>query len=176
MVNNTQPWVESIRPYGCRISAENGPNLKYTRIFRDAGPWRPSRAIIPIGKQSNGFVLCQNSLKITSRLFTNPDQSGEIPRISDRLACLMPYFTNRSTRFVTQFRPMWRNHGIVASSSGNRGSERPRSGLHPPHSCGSPSVSEAGTQGRTRTGTPAKAGDFESPASTIPPLGPRRPD
>ena len=29
-----------------------------------------------------------------------------------------------------------------------------------------------GTQGRTRTGTPAKAGDFESPASTIPPLGP----
>ena len=30
----------------------------------------------------------------------------------------------------------------------------------------------AGTQGRTRTGTPVKAGDFESPASTIPPLGP----
>ena len=29
-----------------------------------------------------------------------------------------------------------------------------------------------GTQGRTRTGTPVKAGDFESPASTIPPLGP----
>ena len=29
----------------------------------------------------------------------------------------------------------------------------------------------SGTQGRTRTGTPAKAGDFESPASTIPPLG-----
>ena len=28
-----------------------------------------------------------------------------------------------------------------------------------------------GTQGRTRTGTPVKAGDFESPASTIPPLG-----
>ena len=33
--------------------------------------------------------------------------------------------------------------------------------------------SGAGTQGRTRTGTPAKAGDFESPASTIPPLGHR---
>ena len=29
----------------------------------------------------------------------------------------------------------------------------------------------SGTQGRTRTGTPVKAGDFESPASTIPPLG-----
>ena len=31
---------------------------------------------------------------------------------------------------------------------------------------------EFGTQGRTRTGTPVRAGDFESPASTIPPLGP----
>ena len=28
-----------------------------------------------------------------------------------------------------------------------------------------------GTQGRTRTGTLSPAGDFESPASTIPPLG-----
>lgn len=28
-----------------------------------------------------------------------------------------------------------------------------------------------GTQGRTRTGTTVKSGDFESPASTIPPLG-----
>ena len=34
-------------------------------------------------------------------------------------------------------------------------------------------IENIGTQGRTRTGTPAKAGDFESPASTIPPLGPR---
>jgi hypothetical protein len=30
-----------------------------------------------------------------------------------------------------------------------------------------------GTQGRTRTGTLSPAGDFESPASTIPPLGQR---
>ena len=29
-----------------------------------------------------------------------------------------------------------------------------------------------GTQGRTRTDTLLRAGDFESPASTIPPLGP----
>ncbi len=28
-----------------------------------------------------------------------------------------------------------------------------------------------GAQGETRTHTPVKAGDFESPASTIPPLG-----
>ena len=33
-------------------------------------------------------------------------------------------------------------------------------------------INLSGTQGRTRTGTPVKAGDFESPASTIPPLGP----
>ena len=52
---------------------------------------------------------------------------------------------------------------------------------HPQFQCGPPLrmaqqfrwvISEAGTQGRTRTGTPVKAGDFESPASTIPPLGP----
>ncbi len=30
---------------------------------------------------------------------------------------------------------------------------------------------ENGAQGETRTHTPVKAGDFESPASTIPPLG-----
>ena len=36
-------------------------------------------------------------------------------------------------------------------------------------------VEFCGTQGRTRTGTPVKAGDFESPASTIPPLGPNQP-
>ena len=29
-----------------------------------------------------------------------------------------------------------------------------------------------GAQGESRTHTPVKAGDFESPASTIPPLGP----
>ena len=32
------------------------------------------------------------------------------------------------------------------------------------------------TRGRTRTGTPAKAADFESAASTIPPLGQRKGD
>ena len=31
----------------------------------------------------------------------------------------------------------------------------------------------SGAQGETRTLTPVKAGDFESPASTIPPLGPK---
>ena len=30
---------------------------------------------------------------------------------------------------------------------------------------------EVGAQGEIRTLTPVKAGDFESPASTIPPLG-----
>jgi hypothetical protein len=30
---------------------------------------------------------------------------------------------------------------------------------------------EFGAQGEIRTHTPVKAGDFESPASTIPPLG-----
>ena len=30
---------------------------------------------------------------------------------------------------------------------------------------------EFGAQGESRTHTPVKAGDFESPASTIPPLG-----
>ena len=30
---------------------------------------------------------------------------------------------------------------------------------------------EIGAQGESRTHTPVKAGDFESPASTIPPLG-----
>lgn len=30
---------------------------------------------------------------------------------------------------------------------------------------------ESGTQGRTRTDKTVKSGDFESPASTIPPLG-----
>ncbi len=33
---------------------------------------------------------------------------------------------------------------------------------------------QCGAQGETRTHTPVKAGDFESPASTIPPLGPMR--
>ena len=33
-----------------------------------------------------------------------------------------------------------------------------------------------GAQGETRTLTPVKAGDFESPASTIPPLGPHEVD
>ena len=31
---------------------------------------------------------------------------------------------------------------------------------------------QSGAQGETRTHTPMRAGDFESPASTIPPLGP----
>ena len=33
-------------------------------------------------------------------------------------------------------------------------------------------INLSGTQGRTRTGTSVRTGDFESPASTIPPLGP----
>lgn len=33
---------------------------------------------------------------------------------------------------------------------------------------------ESGAQGEIRTRTPVKAEDFESPASTVPPLGPLR--
>lgn len=123
---------------------------------------------------------CLSRLQIARRAMvgmhlTIPPRPGQPTLLSKDL---MPHRPRKLDRPVRQpFRlhdpsPLWRLIPLLRRfhSADNHPEHSPPKTINP---CISERKNRGlyGTQGRTRTGTPAKAGDFESPASTIPPLG-----